>query len=303
MPDVATLESTTSCLVCNRPLSVLDRRQNIKLCSVRCRAEYSRFLPGQTCGYCGRPLRPAELAAKLCEGTDCRLKSAEKQVREQERLEREERDAAARIIHEKAVGNESADYPLTIIPSNALRIVDLDIERRQALSDHIESILNAMNVVDGTEPVPGPLPTLVPPSPELLKLLAGACSLCRGDCCRRGGERAYIDTQTIRRYQCDHPESTPREILAAYLGRVGTRVYAGSCIYHQPDGCALPRDMRSDTCNRYYCPELKAFQQDASEWKTDRAFFAAGSLGVVRAAGFVDQDGVRPVSVAIEDLR
>ncbi len=230
------------------------------------------------------------------------MKSAEKHVREKERLEREERAAAARFIHEKAVESESIDYPLTIIPSNALRIVDLDMERCQALSDHIESILDAMTIVDGKEPLPGPLPTVVPLAPELLNLLAGACSLCRGDCCRRGGENAYLDAPTIRRYQCDHPDSTPREILAAYLGRVGGRVYAGSCIYHQHDGCALPRDMRSDTCNRYYCTELKAFQQDASESKTDRAFFVAGSRGVVGAAGFVDQDGVRTVSVAIKDL-
>jgi hypothetical protein len=35
---------------------------------------------------------------------------------------------------------------------------------------------------------------------------------------------------------------------------------AGSCINHGATGCSLPREMRSDTCNDYFCNPMRAWQ-------------------------------------------
>lgn len=301
MRQLATGESSNTCLVCDAPLSSIQRHQGVVLCGPRCRGAYSRFLPGQVCRTCGRPLKPEGLAGGLCVGKDCRLKLAEKQAREKEERERKARETVARLIHERATAPGISDlYPLAIIPSNPLEIVSVDQERKRALARHLEGVLSELTLVDATTEPPPPLYRSIARSRALLTVLGGACSLCGGDCCRRGGDRAYLDVATLLRYQRDHPGTGPRDVLDAYLGKVGETVYAGSCIYHQTRGCALPRDMRSDTCNRYFCEELKAFEREISNADTPRVFFAAGSGEVIRAAGFVDENGVRPVSVLVE---
>jgi hypothetical protein len=56
--------------------------------------------------------------------------------------------------------------------------------------------------------------------------------------------------------------------------------------------------MRSDTCNNYYCPELKAFAPNAID--PPRAFFAAGSADAVQAAGFVEENQLRRLDRAVD---
>ncbi len=299
MRELTAAESTKTCLVCDVPLSSLQRHQRVVLCGARCRGAYSRLLPGQVCVYCGRPLKNEGLAGGLCVGKDCRLRFAERQTREREERERQAREDVARRIHEAAVSSEqSGQFPLAIIPANPLQIVPVDPERKQLLRDHIECVLGELTLGDPKEPPPYALKHVVR-SEAMLNVLGNACSLCGGDCCRRGANRAYLDVHTFRRYLDQHPEAGPADVVAAYLGKVGETGYAGSCIYHRPDGCALPREMRSLTCNQYFCDELKAFERDA-DGTEPRGFFVAGRAGAVRAAGFVDDDGVRTVPVQVE---
>ena len=84
-------------------------------------------------------------------------------------------------------------------------------------------------------------------------ILDQACARCRGHCCRNGGEEAYLTEDTIRRYLHEHPGTRPLDLLEAYLARVGHETFEGSCIFHGPTGCTLSREMRSDTCNGYFC--------------------------------------------------
>ncbi|OED36573.1 hypothetical protein AB833_26620 [Chromatiales bacterium (ex Bugula neritina AB1)] len=60
---------------------------------------------------------------------------------------------------------------------------------------------------------------------------------------------------------CENPGMTTDDILATYLSFVPTRSIAGSCINHAEQGCAVPRNWRSDTCNLFYCPEVKRYSQ------------------------------------------
>jgi hypothetical protein len=114
-----------------------------------------------------------------------------------------------------------------------------------------------------------------------------ACSCCKGRCCEGGADHAYLKVETIRRYRAEHPDQRPRDVLAAYLDRVGHRSYEGSCIFHQGDGCALPRTMRADLCNRHYCKALLEFQRDLPNEGPIRAFFVAAHFGVVQTAALV----------------
>jgi hypothetical protein len=82
------------------------------------------------------------------------------------------------------------------------------------------------------------------------------CAFCGGGCCTMGGEQAYLSAETMRRFMDGHPGWSDEEVLQAYLGRVATTTRAGSCINQTAAGCSLPREMRSDICNRFSCEPL-----------------------------------------------
>jgi len=75
-----------------------------------------------------------------------------------------------------------------------------------------------------------------------------------------GGGTAYLNAATIRRLIRRRPDLSPDQISAEYLDRVSQRTVAGSCINHTAAGCGLPREKRSDTCNAFYCAELRNWQ-------------------------------------------
>src|SRR5262249_35303122 len=111
------------------------------------------------------------------------------------------------------------------------------------------------------------------------------------------GNQAYLTVATLRRYLDAHPDQRPRDVLAAYLARVGPKTYKDSCIFHRPDGCSLPREMRSDTCNQHFCGGLKEFQHNLPDTGPVRGFFASTDDGTIQAAAFIDESEVRVVRV------
>ncbi len=82
------------------------------------------------------------------------------------------------------------------------------------------------------------------------------CALCRGGCCTRGGDHAYLTAGTLRGYMSRHPDLSDAQVVERYLDSLPPASQSGSCINHTPAGCALPRDMRSATCNAYACDAL-----------------------------------------------
>ena len=118
----------------------------------------------------------------------------------------------------------------------------------------------------------------------------------RGACCGAGGEHAYLTAERMRRYLAAHPTLTAADALEAYAGRVPAVTTRRSCVYHGTAGCALPREMRADVCNRHYCESLWRFRADLADGEAPRAFFAAvDGEGAPRRGAFVD---VREVRVA-----
>jgi hypothetical protein len=124
------------------------------------------------------------------------------------------------------------------------------------------------------------------------KALGNACATCRGACCPQGGEHAFLQPETILRVMGDRPEMRPREILDAYLARLGERTYIDSCVFHARTGCRLPRSMRADLCNDFLCKGLNAYRIGLENLPGVESFvFATRGAEVVRAAA-IDGDGV-----------
>jgi hypothetical protein len=88
--------------------------------------------------------------------------------------------------------------------------------------------------------------------------LEALCGGCRGHCCRKGGEHAYLSPLTLRRILAEDPAVSGETLIGVYLSHVPARSYARSCIYHTVSGCALPRALRSETCREYFCAGMTA---------------------------------------------
>ncbi|MBU6367904.1 MAG: hypothetical protein KJT01_16945, partial [Gemmatimonadetes bacterium] len=92
-------------------------------------------------------------------------------------------------------------------------------------------------------------------------MVHGGCATCRGECCTAGGTRAFLTADSLVRVRAQratlgvHGES-PEAIAALYRDRLPAEHYEGSCVFHERTGCALPRALRANLCNRYQCGEL-----------------------------------------------
>ena len=100
------------------------------------------------------------------------------------------------------------------------------------------------------------------PAPEptgfVGQVARAACALCRGWCCSKGGEHAYLDGPSLARIRRARPDLDAWGILRLYTGAVADPAYAGSCVFHGAQGCTLDRALRSNLCNEYFCNGLSA---------------------------------------------
>lgn len=83
------------------------------------------------------------------------------------------------------------------------------------------------------------------------------CGECKGRCCLNGSDKAYLDTETIKRYMIQNPSLSPEQVLQNYEATMTEKTHLMSCINHTETGCNLPRNMRSDMCNNFYCSTIK----------------------------------------------
>lgn len=143
-------------------------------------------------------------------------------------------------------------HPL-IVPRNDRKLVPVAPARVRKLKRHLIEALRAAAPKAGKADTPPPLAGFT------ARIAQAACTLCRGWCCRKGGEHAYLDERTLARLRSGTSGLSARAILRLYTDRVPDQAYEGSCIFHARQGCTLAPDQRSDVCNTYFCGGLGAY--------------------------------------------
>lgn len=90
------------------------------------------------------------------------------------------------------------------------------------------------------------------------------CGHCGGGCCSAGGERAYLNADSIRRVLRANAWQ-PEQLIEEYLARLAPETIADACVNQTATGCSLPREMRSNTCNHFFCPSLRGWSAACGE--------------------------------------
>ena len=93
------------------------------------------------------------------------------------------------------------------------------------------------------------------PKPEGM-MFADACAACRGHCCSKGGDDAYLDENAIAQAWARHPRLSKQALMQLYLDAIPKRGFADSCIFHADHGCSLPRSLRAPVSEAYLCGPL-----------------------------------------------
>lgn len=308
----------TTCCICHAPLSPLELGEGPVCRKQACRWSYQTVPKEHICRVCGRPLAIKDRAAGFCGVPSCQHAARAEEARQ----EREQRDQAARELHQRGAARsaipEPETYPITHFPSLRRKRTRLPKKRQQAFRRHLKELIadvvaagwdktsDAASNADRTVRTDSTVlvipvsttPTAEPPAgpaSELDVVSGKACTGCQGFCCLTGGTHAWLTPATIRRYHAANPGSSPAEVLDAYMALVGTRTYEGSCVYHGQRGCLLPREMRSDMCNTWFCADLRVFRAGVPPDKPVRALMVWPEGQGEFSAAFVDGGQTRPV--------
>jgi len=172
---------------------------------------------------------------------------------EWQRLDPKE-EAVAKGLFRDLRGSLPANAVLAILPANADPLAPRDDSRCTQFAERLEEL--AAEALRQRGGAPGEAPS--PPGGDVFG--EAICTGCRGSCCRSGGDHAYLTEETFLRVLHEHPEWTLADLRKAYLERLPAETVLDSCVYHSATGCGLPRDLRSETCNRHLCGKMKNLQ-------------------------------------------
>ena len=106
-----------------------------------------------------------------------------------------------------------------------------------------------------------------------------ACGTCLGFCCFAGREHAFLSEADVRRTRADKKLASIESVADHFLSFIPEQTVEGSCLFHGPAGCGMPRRMRSDMCNTTLCPSLvHLYHKSAGQAETQSYLFAATNL-------------------------
>lgn len=145
------------------------------------------------------------------------------------------------------------------VPANDRAPEPLPAARRRRFRAHLLRMLRVAGRAERARPEEDLVPWRPdhrPSTAEEARILAAGCVACRGHCCETGGDVAWLDASDLRRRLRARPGARRHAVLDGYLSRLPDRSVPGSCVFHAEDGCALPREMRSEVCNEHLCPDL-----------------------------------------------
>ncbi|MCK7595945.1 hypothetical protein M0G74_01525 [Microbulbifer sp. CAU 1566] len=312
-------QKSARCLVCDTPLGLSASLNTPPEDSAVCQNfECQRFIEQ------GKSLPENVFKARLVfQQSLNREKQAEQTERERniEARIRQEEAENQRLLQSALAGRcpslEGEAY-MMVIPAGRTQIAPLNAARLAAYRAHLEKI-----VAQAQSPDAGLLEArdqnLVPAreiqlreaqqreAPELEAIGDHLCSLCKGACCSSGQDHAYLSPLSIRRAMDANPDLDGQGIVSLYLACLPEESIENACINQTSTGCSLPKALRSDICNAYFCdPILKYYRaaKDSPEMKQvfaiQREYIHAATMhkdvdNPVMAKAFVSVDGVELV--------
>lgn len=273
-----------TCKACGCPLPQSGPHAKPTCGRLACEVLYLRQkdIPAdQRCRVCHVVLTERRKISGTCDDRECQSVDAAYRLADKKRLSEERQN---RI---QAAGLESRDrqahvhlvpdpekFQVVVVPHIDLPLCSPDAERVERVRARFRSIVNwalthesheselpqrpgwnSEQITDSSIYRPDDIATEATETEA--PFFGTGCRLCRGACCRTGADHAYLNIGQVRAFIAANPGLSEDEIVNSYFCHVPELSIENSCIFHGEKGCTLPRDMRSDMCNRWLCRGLK----------------------------------------------
>lgn len=181
------------------------------------------------------------------------------------------------------MSNATSGIYTVSVPAQQSPLVAPDQARVRKLKRHLVESLRDLRQAKRPEKL------IQPPSAEpegfVADVVRAGCTQCQGFCCRGGGEHAYLDERTMARVRRDNPDLNAAGIIALYTRSLASPGYEGSCLFHGSAGCTLPKPLRAELCNQYYCTGLWDFMRTTP--LPEKVVIAASRGGITRISGLI----------------
>lgn len=225
------------------------------------------------CSSCGCALNVhQEVRGSTCDRHECRALAAKHHIAKQRANEKEAETAITTAVFNEMLAQrpqlQAGSASLMVLFGLDSPMEEIGEARKENFRAHIRQLVSTSVASKDTLPEAAGTDSELPDkSAAPTDTIASACATCRGYCCRNGGDSAYINAATIARVLAHQPELQHEDLVGAYVDALPSQSVSGSCIFHGNSGCTLPRDLRSQTCNDYFCGPMHqwfARQQDSS---------------------------------------
>ncbi len=207
---------------------------------------------------------------------------------------RRRRAAAARGL----APDEIESYRLAVLPFNNDRVSRLPPQRRTLFEQHLrEQLAEARHRLAAGETYS---PPQAPPDDSAQtpaerdaesRLLGAGCATCRGKCCQLGGNHAFQSSMTLMGYLERFPSLDDDTIVSQYLAHLAEETLGKGCVFQGSLGCTLPRDMRAEICNTFFCGDIRMLKNRFSPGEPVRAYIVNQRGGRLTGGDFFDMGG------------
>lgn len=276
--QIPALLHATRCPRCDEPLAG-PRRQRVPF--VAAKLTPVDFVHPAFCSSCGCVLSLPERAAgrsTICHFPLCHHKRAvaaaiELQQKTVDELAQRENEDMRRVEETlEKLGFSAKDRDIAILPAFTRPLVGMSDKRKHALAERLAEIAAEISLGPREENTASYEVTSAPETTT--GHVAYGCATCGGYCCKNGADRAYLTRQTLTRVLASSG-ATLEDVLRTYLERVPAQSHADSCIYHTDRGCNLPFEMRSDTCNDFFCTGIRSLTSTVGDNASQQVIAAA----------------------------
>ncbi len=185
--------------------------------------------------------------------------------------------------------------PVAIVPLQQRSIVALPQETRQRFLDRLS--LRIARAYDDERDVPDGDRTDRSAPNHIAAILASSCALCRGACCTRGSDHAFLAEDSLARVRLENPAYSSDSLRDQYEASLPSHHFELSCVYHAATGCALPMLLRSTTCNRYRCGGLTQLHRALQHSGAPRAIVGASEGTALRELAVIDPRETRALAI------
>ena len=213
------------------------------------------------------------------------------------------REQAERIARSVELHPEHAPVPVVVVPANTRETEPLPPRSRRAFLERLQATVQRVYTVGAinedalaTAEESAAASNAAAPGDDAA-ILGRSCATCRGECCTAGGDHAFLRDDSITRVRATHVALDEDGVLALYAAHLPSRHYRGSCVYHTTDGCALPRALRSNLCNRYVCGGVTQLRSALASSGASIAFIAAADSVHVRRMALINATESRPIAL------